>query len=54
MAAVTPTDRPKSVNNRCVIDIFGGVFVLLLFPFDISVDIRAFVKGLSKISSFFS
>ena len=26
----TPTDRPKSVHNRCVIDGFGGVFVLSL------------------------
>ena len=28
MAVVTPTDRPKSVRNRCVIEVFGGVFVL--------------------------
>ena len=26
MAVVTPTDRPKSVRNRCVIEVFGGVF----------------------------
>ena len=26
MTVVTPTDRPKSVRNRCVIEIFGGVF----------------------------
>ena len=26
--AVTPTDRPKSVRNRCVIKVFGGVFML--------------------------
>ena len=25
---VTPTDRPQSVRNRCVIEVFGGVFVL--------------------------
>ena len=25
---VTPTDRPKSDCNRCVIKVFGGVFVL--------------------------
>ena len=25
--AVTPTDRPKSVRNCCVIEVFGGVFV---------------------------
>ena len=27
-AIATPTDRPKSVRNRCVIEVFGGVFVL--------------------------
>ena len=25
---VTPTDRPKSVRNRCVIEFYGGVIVL--------------------------
>ena len=25
---VTPTDRPKSVRNLCVIEVFGGVCVL--------------------------
>ena len=25
---VSPTDRPKSVRNRCVIEFFGGVCVL--------------------------
>ena len=34
MAIVTPTDRPKSVRNRCVIEVFGGVCVFtLLFGF---------------------
>ena len=28
MTVVTPTDRHKSVRNRCVIEVFGGVFVL--------------------------
>ena len=28
VAIVIPTDRPKSVRNRCVIKGFGGVFVL--------------------------
>ena len=54
VAVVTPTDRPKSVRNRCVIELFCGVFVLSLCPFDISVGIGAFVIGLSQISSFFS
>ena len=28
VAAFTPTDRPKSIRNRCVIEVFGGIFVL--------------------------
>ena len=28
MTVVTPTDRPKLVRNCCVIEAFGGVFVL--------------------------
>ena len=24
----TPTERPESVLNRCLIEVFGGVFVL--------------------------
>ena len=28
VSVVTPTDRPKSVRNRCVIEDFAGVFVL--------------------------
>ena len=35
MAIATPADRPKSVRNRCVIEVFGGVLcvVTLLFGF---------------------
>ena len=54
MTAVTPTDRPKSVRNRCVIEVFGGVFMLSRCFLDFSVDVRAFVIALSQISSFFS
>ena len=25
LTAVTPTDRPKSVRNRCVIEVLGSV-----------------------------
>ena len=49
-----PTDRPMSVRNRCVIEIFDGVFVLSRFVLDFSVGVGAFVIGLSQISSFFS
>ena len=28
MTVVTPTELPKSVRNCCIIEVFGGVFVL--------------------------
>ena len=46
--------RPKSVRNRCLIELFVALFVFSLFPFDISVGVGAFVIGLSQISSFLS
>ena len=52
--AVTPTDRPKSVHNSCVIKVFGGVFMLSRCFLDCSVGVGVFVTGLSQISSFFS
>ena len=54
MAVVTQTDRPKSVRNHCVIDVFAGVFVLSPDFFLFSEGIGAFVMGLSQISSFYS
>ena len=45
VAVVTPTDRPKSVHNRCVIELFMALFVLSLYPFDIYVGVWAFVIG---------
>ena len=54
MVVVTPTDRPKSVCNRCLIEVFGGFFVLSRCFYDFSVDVGAFVTGLSQTSSFFS
>ena len=55
VAVVTPTDRPKSVRNRCVIEHFlVTLFVLSLCPFWRFVGVGAFVIGLSHISSFFS
>ena len=50
----TPTDRPNSVRNRCVIEFFCGVvYVVTLCLFNISVGEGAFVIGLSQIFSFF-
>ena len=54
MTVDTPTDRPKSVRNCGVIEIFVALFVLSLCPFDISAGVEAFVIGLSQIPSFFS
>ena len=54
VAIVTPTDRPKSVRNRCVIEVFGGVFVLSRRFLDLSVGVGVFVIRLSQISFFFS
>ena len=54
VAVVTLTDRPKSVRNRSVIELFVALFVLSLCPFDISVGVGAFVIGLNQISFFFS
>ena len=50
---MTPTDRPKAVRKGCVIELFGGILSSLC-PFDISVGIKAFVIGLSQISSLLS
>ena len=54
VTAVTPTDRPKSVRNSCVIKVFGGVFMLSRCLLDCSVGVGVFVTRLSQISSFFS
>ena len=54
MAVDIPTDCPKSVRNRCVIEVFSGIFVLSFCYFVFSVGVRAFVIGLSRISSHFS
>ena len=54
VAVVTPTDLPKSVRNRCLIELFCGVVCVVTCPFDISVGVGAFVIGLGQISSFLS
>ena len=42
MTAITPTDRPKSVRNSCVIKVFGGVFILSRCFLDCSVGVGVF------------
>ena len=45
VAVVTPTDRPKSVRNCCLIELFVALCALSLCPFDISVGVhRLYVK----------
>ena len=42
MTVVTPTDRPKSVRNRCVIEVLVA-FVCCPLVFEFSVGIWGFV-----------
>ena len=42
VAIVMQTDRPMSIRNRCVIDVFGGVFVLSRCFFFIFCGCRGF------------
>ena len=42
MAIVTPTDRPKSVRNRCEIEVLGGVFVVSRCFFEFFCRCRGF------------
>ena len=44
--------RPKSVRNRCKIEVFCGVIVLSSCALYLSVGVGAFVMRLSHISSF--
>ena len=50
---VISTDRPKSVRNHYVIEVFDGVCELSLCFLDFSVGVGAFVLELSLICSFF-
>ena len=61
MTVVTPTDRPKSVSNRYVIEVcfcfcffFFVAFLCCPLVLEFSVGKGVFVIGLSQISFFFS
>ena len=67
VAIVSPTDRPKLVRNRCVIEVFCGVFMLSCCFFGFFCECRGvfvirlsqiylflFLLGLNQISSLFS
>ena len=51
MAIVTPTDRPESVRNRCVIEVLV-LSLCCLFTSLFTDGIGAFAIGRSQISSF--
>ena len=54
MTVVTPTDRPKSVRNFFVIEVFGGIFELS-FGFRVfCLYMVFFLSGRSQIVFFFS
>ena len=42
VTAVTPTDRLKSVGNRCVIEVFGNVFEVVMLLFGFFCECRGF------------
>ena len=42
MTFVTPTDRPKSVHNRCVVEVFGGVVCIVTLLLGFFCGCRAF------------
>ena len=59
IAVITPTGHPKWVRNRCIIEVFRGVFVLSLWFLFNSVRVRAFIIELgqflfSSLISFFA
>ena len=45
VAIVTPTDRPKSVRNRCLIELFCGVVCVVTLPFWHFCWCRGFCHG---------
>ena len=46
MTVVTPTDCPRPVRSRCVINGFGGVFVLSIDCFEFSIGISNSARSL--------
>ena len=52
MTVATPTDRPKSVPNHCVIEDFGNVFVMApdfhMVPTDHDIPFSRTFQGLLR------
>ena len=53
IVVATPTDRPKSIYNRCVIDVLVASLCCRWFV-EFSVDMRILVVRVSQIPFFFS
>ena len=51
VAAVTLTDRPKSICNRCVFEGFGEFLCCHFALLNYSVGVGLFAIGLSQIST---
>ena len=51
--AVNPTDRTKSVRNRCLIKVLGGVFYVVTLLFGFFCGCRGFCHRLLTESDFF-
>ena len=49
MPVVTSTDRPKSVGNLCVIEVFGGDFSAVSLLFGFSLGVGTFVTGVRSL-----
>ena len=48
VTVVTPTDRPKSVRYRCVIEDYGGVFCVVELLFRFFCRCRGFCHGIES------
>ena len=52
VAVVTPTDRPKSVRNRCLIELFCGVVFLVCCDCDTSYIVSFHIQSSLHIYTF--
>ena len=52
--ALTLTDRPEAVHNRCVTKFLVPFFRCHVLVWIFCVGVGAFVSGMSQISTFFS
>ena len=48
MTVITPTYRPKSDRNRCVIEVFGGIFYVVTLLFGFFCEWRGFCRRIES------